>query len=190
MKNNLYISVKSGFITNKVVLEVFSPVKEVAVNHLMKIGGLWWLLALVPLIIIYLIRPRPKKKSIPALMFLIKENAKSDKRSFFRRFVRDPLFLLQIIILIAFAIAIAQPFITVKEDVFVETTALVVDASASSQVEIDGKTRFERTIEIAKENVGSENVTSSVTVRAVRPYSRLLAGEMSAPRILQPICMP
>jgi hypothetical protein len=128
-------------------------------------AGLWALLALIPLIIVYLIRPKPKKQTIPALMFLLKESAKSDKRSFLRRFIRDPLFLFQILMIIAFAIAIAKPFITVTEDVFVEKTALVVDASASSQVEVGGTSRFDRAIEIAKDNVGSKNaiiVLSSV----------------------------
>lgn len=146
-------------------MAVFELLKGVASEHLMYTAGLWALLALIPLILVYLIRPKPKKQTIPALMFLMKESAKSDRKSFLRRFIRDPLFILQILILVAFAIAIAKPYMTVAEDVLVEKTALVVDASASSQLEIDGKTRFERAIEIAKEKAGSNNaiiVISSV----------------------------
>ncbi|MFC1740989.1 BatA and WFA domain-containing protein [Nanoarchaeota archaeon] len=146
-------------------MPVFELLKGVAAGHLMEISGLWALLSLIPLILVYLIRPRPKKKTIPALMFLLKDNARSDKKSFLRRFVRDPLFLFQILLFIAFALAIAKPFMTVTEDVFVEKTAIVVDGSASSQVEVNGKSRFEIAIDAAKDNLGTKNtviVASSV----------------------------
>jgi hypothetical protein len=143
-----------------VVLDI---IKGVAANHLAYQAGLWALLALVPLVLVYLIRPRPKKQTIPALMFLLKESAKSDKHSFLRRFIKDPLFLFQMLILIAFAIAAAKPFITVTEDVFVEKTALVVDASASSQVNIDGTSRFDMAIDLAKQNTGTKNVIIAVS---------------------------
>ncbi len=142
---------------------VLEAIKGVMDQHLLYHAGLWALTALIPLILVYLIRPKPKKQKIPALMFLMKESARSDKKSFLRRFVRDPLFLLQILILIAFAIAIAKPYITTTEDVFVEKTAIVVDASASSQTEVEGKTRFERTIDIAKENTGSNNAIIAIS---------------------------
>jgi hypothetical protein len=145
-----------------VVLELSKGVID---QYLLNSAGLWFLLALIPLTLAYLIRPRPKKQTIPALMFLMRDNKNADKRSFFRKFIRDPLFLFQMLLLIAFAIAIARPFLTMTEDVFVEKTVLLVDASASSQVVVDGKSRFERTIELAKDKVGSKNtviVMSSV----------------------------
>jgi len=138
-------------------MAIFELLKEVANQHLMDQAGLWGLLALIPVLLVYLIRPRPKTQTVPALMFLIKESAKSDKTSFLRRFIRDPLLILQILILVAFAIALAKPFMTVTEDIFVEKTAIVLDASASSQTTIDGESRFERGLEIAKENLGSKN---------------------------------
>ena len=67
-------------------------------QYFLNIPGLWALLALVPLIIVYLIKPRPKKETIPALMFLIKERSKSTKTSFLRKFFKDPLFLFQILL--------------------------------------------------------------------------------------------
>jgi hypothetical protein len=139
--------------------------KGVAADHLLYTAGLYALLSLIPLILVYLIRPKPKKETVPALMFLMKETAKSDKRSFLRRIVRDPLFLFQLLLLISFAIAIAKPYMTTTEDVFVEKTAIVVDGSASSQVSIGGTTRFERAIEAAKSELGTKNaviVMSSV----------------------------
>ena len=69
---------------------------EVILSHLAYEKGLYALAALVPLIIIYLIKPKPKKREIPALMFLLKERTKSTFRSFFRNIMRDWLLLLQI----------------------------------------------------------------------------------------------
>jgi hypothetical protein len=154
-------------------MAVLELVKGVVSNHLAYSVGLWALLALIPLILVYLIRPRPKRQSIPALMFLLKESAKSDKKSFLRRFVRDPLFLLQILMLIAFAIAIAKPFITLTEDVFVEKTALVIDASASSQTEMGGVSRFEQAISIAKDQAGSKN-----TIIVISSVPELIADDV------------
>ncbi|NQU78598.1 BatA domain-containing protein [Candidatus Woesearchaeota archaeon] len=134
----------------------FEVITGFVAEHLLYALGLWALLSLIPLIIVYLIRPKPKKQQIPALMFLMKERAKSDKRSFFRRIIKDPLLLLQILLLIIFAITIAKPFITATEDVLVEKTAIVIDASASSQAG-DDETRFERAIEYAKDNLATKN---------------------------------
>lgn len=137
---------------------VFEAINSILTNNLLNQAGLWALLALIPLVLVYLIRPRPKKQAVPALMFLIKERAKAHKSSFLRRFINDPLFFFQILVIIVFAAAIAKPFITVSQEVFVEKTALVIDVSASSQVTIDGKSRFEKSIELAEDNVGSDNV--------------------------------
>ncbi|MBW2963886.1 BatA and WFA domain-containing protein [Candidatus Woesearchaeota archaeon] len=154
------------------VLEIL---QGLAANHLAYQAGLWALLTLIPLILVYLIRPKPKKQVVPALMFLLKDRAQSDKKSFLRRFVRDPLFLFQVLILIAFALAIAKPFITVTEDVFVEKTAIVVDATASSQVTIDGESRFERAIGIAKEQLGTKN-----TIIAISSIPELIADDVDS----------
>ncbi|MFH1064353.1 MAG: BatA and WFA domain-containing protein [Candidatus Woesearchaeota archaeon] len=159
-------------------MAVLELLKGVATQHLMYTAGLWALLALIPLILVYLIRPRPKKETVPALMFLLRDSAKSDKKSFLRNFVRDPLFILQIIMLIAFAVAIAKPFITVTEDVFVEKTAIVIDASASSQTVFEGKTRFERAIDIAQENVGTTNA-----LIAISAVPKLIADDVDAGKV-------
>ncbi|HII71670.1 TPA: VWA domain-containing protein [Candidatus Woesearchaeota archaeon] len=144
-------------------LEFLVPLKEVLSRYLLDLGGLWALVALIPLIIIYLIRPRPKKKTVPALMFLMKERSKWDKSSFLRKIIKDPLLLLQIILMLLFAVTIAKPFMTVSQDIFVEKTAIVIDVSASSQVELDGDTRLTKAIDIAKENLGSKNAIITIS---------------------------
>ncbi len=161
-------------------MAILEVLKGVAAQNLLYSAGLWALLALIPLIIVYLIRPRPKKQTIPALMFLMTESARSDKSSFLRRFIRDPLFLFQILVLVAFAIALAKPYMTVTEDVLAEKTVLVIDASASSQVEVDGQSRFDREIEIAKQNIASKNtiiLVSSVPELIVDNVDSQKAGD-------------
>ena len=144
-------------------LEFLMPAKEVLGRYLLDLGGLYALLALIPLILVYLIRPKPKKQTVPALMFLMKERSKWDKSSFLRRIFKDPLLILQILLLLLFAITVSKPFITVSQELFVEKTAIVIDASASMQTRTDGSTRFEEAITIAKKNLGSKNAIITIS---------------------------
>lgn len=130
---------------------------EAILGHLAYQKGLYALLALVPLILIYLIKPKPKKKEIPALMFLLKERTKSHIKSFFQTLLRDWLLILQIIVLIAIAVALAKPFINVTQSVLIDETVLIIDDSASSQTKTAGTTRFNIGIETAKELLASKN---------------------------------
>ncbi len=122
-------------------------------------NALGWLafLSIIPLIILYLIRPRPKDLDIPSLMFFIKARSAADKRSFFRTFIRDWLFWLQLMCLLLLSLAVVDPFIMVKKDVVSDNVVLVIDASASSQVIENGKSRFEQSISEAKKLLGSKN---------------------------------
>ncbi|MBT7902933.1 hypothetical protein HN587_03645 [Candidatus Woesearchaeota archaeon] len=125
-------------------------------------AGLWAISLIVPLIIIYLIKPRPRKKKIPALMFLMKENKKLSKNSLFQRLIKNPILLLQILIILIAAAAIAKPFILVSESSYVENTILVIDSSASMQAKYSGEfgdsdSRFKKAIELAQINLGEKN---------------------------------
>ena len=57
---------------------------------------LYALLLLIPFILLYLIGPKPKHKVIPSLMFLFKDLGRDKRTNFFRRLIRDLLFLLQL----------------------------------------------------------------------------------------------
>ncbi len=146
-------------------LEFLTPVKEVLGQYLLNLHGLNALWFLVPVILVYLIKPRPKKKTIPALMFLMKERSRWNKSSFLRRLVRDPLFLFQIFIILAFAVALSAPYIIVDENVFVKKAVIVIDVSASMQTSLAGQTRLQKAIDIAKENLASKNAI--VTIGAI-----------------------
>src|SRR3989344_777930 len=122
-------------------------------------AGLYALLALVPLIILYLIRPRPKEMTIPSLMFLMEEKGFSRQSSFLRRLLRDILFLIHILALLGLAFAVANPSSIVPYDATARSTVVVLDASASMHAHEGGATRFKKAISTARDNLkGSTSV--------------------------------
>ncbi len=118
--------------------------------------GFWGLLALVPFIIIYLIRPNPKKMEIPSLMFFLTSRKISKQSSFLRRLTRDWLFIIQLMILLFLIFQLFHPLTTYLHDITSENTVLVIDVSASMQTN-EGKTRFESAISKALANLGRRN---------------------------------
>ena len=112
--------------------------------------GLFALLSLIPFIILYLRRPRPKNETIPSLMFLVQENQKSKQHSFFQRFTSNLLFFLQLLVLLSLSFAIASPYVNIPYDVTKENTVVIIDASASMQAREDGEMRFEKALDEAK----------------------------------------
>jgi hypothetical protein len=119
--------------------------------------GLFALLSLIPFIIMYLRRPKPQDRVIPSLMFLIKERKQSKRSSFFKKFITNLLFLIQLLILIGLSFTIAAPFIKLPYDVSLENTVVILDASASMQAEEGGKTRFQEAVKEAKKVVSGRN---------------------------------
>ncbi len=113
--------------------------------------GLYAFLSLIPLVVLYLIKPKPIEKVVPSLMFLIKNQRKITKDSFFQKLLRNLVFLLQLLALSIMAFSIASPYITTSEAVTSQNTIIIIDASASSQTIDNGRTRFESSISIAKD---------------------------------------
>ena len=119
--------------------------------------GLIGLSSLIYLILIYLIKPKPRTLYIPSLMFIMQFRGQSKMRSFFRTLIQNMMFLLQFLALLALGLLIAQPYMMVEKDVSSKNTVLVIDVSASMQAkEIEGM-RFEKAISKAKELIGTKN---------------------------------
>ncbi len=93
--------------------------------------GLAALLSIIPLIIIYLVRPKPRQEVIPSLMFLMRRKGRTKKQSFLQRFISNLLLYLQILVLVFVAISLAQPFITVPEANVLGDSVIIIDASGS-----------------------------------------------------------
>ncbi|MFP4654494.1 MAG: BatA domain-containing protein [Methanohalobium sp.] len=125
------------------------------------------LLSIIPLIILYLLRPKPRIARIPSLMFLMKvEKEKKKIYSSITRIIKDPLFLIQLFVLIFLSVASAGPFYTSEEPLSDEHTVIVIDSSASMQTE----GRFNDAIQEAKNYVSQENtviLAESVPVTAL-----------------------
>jgi hypothetical protein len=112
------------------------------------------LLSVIPLIILYLLRPKPRVASIPSLMFLMKvEKEKKKIYSSITRIIKDPLFLIQLLVLIFLSVASAGPFYTSEEPLSSEHTVIVIDSSASMQT----NERFDDAISKAKSYISQEN---------------------------------
>ncbi len=120
-------------------------------------SGLWALLALIPLIILYLIRPKPKVLPIPSLMFFLKSSGARKLTSFLKQITHDWLFLIQLLLLLGLALTFAHPYTKYQHDVTASNTVIVLDVSASSQVEEGSKTRFDLAVAQAKKVLGNKN---------------------------------
>lgn len=92
------------------------------------------LLSIIPLIILYMLLPKPFKVTMPSVMFLMKvEESREKIYSSITKIVRDPLFIVQLLVLILLAVAAAGPFILSYDTYSDENTVIILDGSASMQ---------------------------------------------------------
>ncbi len=96
--------------------------------------ALYLLLLIIPIIILYLLRPKPRDMHVPSLMFIMHMERRKRFRSFFRRIIRDPLLMLQLAAISLLVFAMANPFYITKEVKDIRQDVVVVlDVSASMQ---------------------------------------------------------
>jgi len=132
------------------------------------------LLSVIPLIILYMLRPKPAVLSIPSLMFVLKlERERKRVYASLTKIVQDPLFLIQLLMLILLAIAAAGYYYTSEEPLSGEHTVLVLDTSASMQVD----SRFDDSVKIADEYVSKKN---SIILASDAPLLALEGGDAAA----------
>ncbi len=122
-------------------------------NFLLNPIGLAAIAGLIPLIIVYLVRPKPNQEIIPSLMFLLKKQGESLTSSFLRRLIYNLLLFLQIFIIVLIGLTLAQPFIMVSEASVLGHTVIVLDVSASMQA----GTRFQDARDFAFSQMGQFN---------------------------------
>jgi len=115
--------------------------------------GLWAFAAVAVLLLIYLFRPKPYEKPIPSLMFFLKDKKTSMQRAFLRTLLRNLLFLLQLLAILALAFAVSQPVFELNMPAKAKQTVLVIDNSASMQTKLGTGTRFTKAIESAQNNL-------------------------------------
>ena len=92
--------------------------------------GAWFLLALIPLIILYFLKLRRPKMEVPSLALW--QSVVNDQRvnSPFQKFRRNLLLLLQLLLLGLLVLALMQPFLPAKAAT-AEYLPILIDCSAS-----------------------------------------------------------
>jgi len=88
------------------------------------------LLSIIPLIIVYLIRPRPKEISFSSTLFL--REGEAQRSAVLSRLISDPLFWVQLLVLCSLSVAAAGPF-TTELGLSGSHLVVVLDGSASMQ---------------------------------------------------------
>ncbi|WP_423751414.1 DUF7408 domain-containing protein [Salinirarus marinus] len=109
------------------------------------------LAALVPVVVLYLVQPDPRKIRLPTLRFLLEEGERDASNPLLERLRRSLLLLLQLAVLVLLATSLATPYVSVSEQTTVEETVVVVDGSASMATQADGATRFDRAVAAARD---------------------------------------
>jgi len=141
--------------------------------------GLLALASIIPLIILYLLRPKTIDLNIPSLLFILKREEQRSKLSLlFRRLIRDPLFLIQLLVLILLSLAIAGPYI-MDEKVSGDHTVIIIDNSASMQA----GGRLDRAKDMATRRLSAVNSViwaQNVPVLALKEKSTTRAKEVIA----------
>ena len=98
--------------------------------------GFWWpFLSLIPFFLIYLIKPKPKELHVPSLMFFTKSLFAEKERSFLRKITRDWIFFLQLLALLSLCLYFIEPYINAREGVFLDNVVIILDTSASMNVD-------------------------------------------------------
>ncbi len=133
--------------------------------------GLAALAGIIPLVIVYLLKPRPKQIILPSLIFVRKIGRDViDSRRKISKKITDPLFFLQLLSLIFMAIAIAGPLLeNINENS--EKVVVIIDSSASMAI----PDRINGAKSIAIESLGEEN-----TVIAAESIPVVLAKSIEA----------
>lgn len=141
--------------------------------------GLLALLAAVPIVVLYLIRPDPRRVDLPTLRFLVEEQGTDATNPLLERLRRNVLLILQVLVVVLLALSLATPYVTVPREQVTEETVIVVDASASMTTATGDGTRFQRALAEARDAV---TATTSVVVAADRPRVAVRGGARTEAR--------
>ena len=115
--------------------------------------GIYAFLALIPFIILYLRQPKILTKTIPSLMFLVKEAGHDKRYRWFKRIFSNLLFVMQLLLLCMLAYAVASPLLTTPDISVTKNTVIIVDVSASMQAQDNDQSRLEKAKGIAMQEV-------------------------------------
>lgn len=95
------------------------------------INALYLLYFLIPLVILYLIKAKPKEITIPSLMFFSDDRTVKKYRSILKKLLLRALFFLQLLFIVIIALSGADPVVQIPIDAYSLNTVVIVDVSAS-----------------------------------------------------------
>jgi len=108
----------------------------------------------VPLIVLYLIQPDPRRLTLPTTQFLADDPDEGGANPVVQMLRRNLLLLLQLLVVLLFAVSLASPYVTLTQETSNQPTVVVVDASASMATDTGDGTRFANAIDAANGAVG------------------------------------
>ncbi|KAB1189273.1 MULTISPECIES: BatA and WFA domain-containing protein [Haloferax] len=124
--------------------------------------GLVALLGAIPLIVLYLLRPEPARRTLPTFRFLAETAGRTASNPIFDRLLRSLLLLIQLLAIVTLVVSLATPYVLVPEAETVSETVLVLDTSASMAVRDNGGTRFDKALSAARDEVtGTTSVVAA-----------------------------
>ena len=91
--------------------------------------GLLAVLSILPLLIFYLMKPKPEERVMPSMMFFREEKEDDKLRKAYRKLISNLPLLLQIFAVLAFAAAFANPYMNMSQPS--QKSVIVLDQSSS-----------------------------------------------------------
>jgi len=127
--------------------------------------ALWGFALFIPLILLYLLKPKPKRIIFSSIMFIHRIEKSKRFASALKRFVTDPLLLIQMLIIALLLASISDPFYKTKEVVKERTAVIIVlDGSASMKATDVSPDRFSAAVKAARKVVGSLTPEDTVAI--------------------------
>ena len=149
---------------------------------LMNLIGLLSLISLIILLIIYILKPNYQQQFVSST-YIWKLSLKYRKRRLPTSKLRNILLIItQVLLLLTLTAIIVRPVNITKETVENEAI-LIIDASSSMRIEYDGKTRFQRAIDLAKDKANEtfdKEGTVTVVVSDNNPHFLVERGTVNS----------
>ncbi len=125
-------------------------------------SALMLLALLLPVIILYLLKPKPMTLKIPSLLLFHPEISKKSRKSLFKTLLHDPLLLIQLIAITILVLGMANPYYLGSAGA--GGTVIVLDSSASMASADVSPDRFSKAVDIAKEYIENSDKVSLILV--------------------------
>lgn len=166
---------------------MLQPVIQQLSNYFLNPLGLAALIALVPLIIFYLMRPSPEEKVMPSMTFFHKDKKSGRLQKALKILQRNMMLLLHVLMITGLAAAIANPYIMGEQRP--KNAVIVIDNSASmnpvfDEVKTEAISELGNSNTVVLANDEAEVELSQVSTTRAREFIRGLDVESTGTDIV------